>query len=49
MSHPQRDESHQGARHGGGNAVPQHADPRLNLSDLFPPVVLDDEIRDGTR
>ena len=25
------------------------ADPRLNLSDLFPPVVLDDEIGDGTR
>ena len=44
MSNPKRNESNQGARPDGGNAVPHHADPGTNLSDLSPPVVVDDEI-----
>jgi hypothetical protein len=44
MSYVQRDEGHQGAYRYGRNAVPQHAEPGIDLGDLFPPVVLNDEI-----
>ena len=35
------------AQPGWGDAVPQHADPGIDLADLFPPVVIDDEIGGG--
>ena len=44
VSRPQREKRHHGARRRGGNAVPQHSDPGVNLSDLFPPIVFNDEI-----
>ncbi len=44
MSYPQRDKRHHGARGRRGDAVPQHANPGVNLSHLFPPIVFDDEI-----
>ena len=44
MGYVERDEGHQGTRRRGGNAVPQHAHPRIDLRNLFPPVVLNDEI-----
>ena len=37
-------EGQQRTNGGGSNAVPQHAEPGINLRDFFPPVVLDDEI-----
>src|SRR5271157_2523314 len=43
MRYEECDEGQQGAHCCGCNAVPQHANPRVNLSDFFPPVVLNDE------
>ncbi len=47
MCHPQRDKGHQRSDRGGSDAVPQHAHPGVDLPDLLPPVVLDDEIGGG--
>ena len=44
MRHVKRDEGQQRTHGGRGNAVPQHAEPGIDLRDFFPPVVLDDEI-----
>ena len=48
MRQPQGDERDQRPGCGRRNLVPQHAQPRVNLPDLFPPVVLDNEARDLT-
>src|ERR1022692_4519796 len=38
MSHVERDECHKATDCRRGDAVPQHADPCINLCDFFPPV-----------
>jgi hypothetical protein len=44
VSDPKRNEGDYNARTDWGNAVPQHTDPGANLSDLFPPAIVDNKI-----